>query len=133
MFGKLFRVLAGGRAGVEQNAQTAAETRRIAISELQVPEAFYNEVVLTEMPELQRTALIAQDTQKLSHNSWPRLLAITIYSSYQFDCQKTLDPSHYATRRLAKLGITPEQIKTELARNGKEVMRQALYQGVDFH
>lgn len=94
------------------------EARKIAVSELIVPEAYYNHLVLSSIENVKRMALVLRDgSLNFKEVSWPRLLALVIYGQFHEDCEQWRLGNPIPEQLFLRLGIPPDVLGKELERN----------------
>ena len=63
------------------------EARNIALRELNVPDAYYSHLTISNIDGVKNAAVLLRDTNNdFKHVSWPRLLAVVIYGEFHKDC-----------------------------------------------
>lgn len=99
------------------------EARRIATQELFVPSQYYNYVTTNHMDDLKQQALVLRDnSSEFKRTSWPRLLALSVFTWFHRDCSKFHNDDPSRVQLFRQLQIEPSVIATTLMQDLTQVL-----------
>ena len=99
------------------------EARDFAVRELDVPEPYFNNLVVSNIEAVKHTAAALRDgDQEFKGVSWPKLLALVIYGEFHKDCVQWKAGNPIPDQLFTRLGITPDVIAKELDRDPRAMI-----------
>ena len=118
----LVRSLLRAKKG-SSSTEFGLEARRIATQELFVPDQYYNYMTIGHMDALKQQALVLREKSiEYKRTSWPRLLALSVYTWFHNDCQKFHNDDPSRVQLFRQLHIEPDVIATTLIRDLPETL-----------
>ena len=130
-----FSLLKGFFKGVStvRSQEYGMEARNIALRELNVPDAFYSHLTISNIDGVKNAAVLLRDTNNdFKHVSWPRLLAVVIYGEFHKDCVQWQAGNPIPQQLFIQLRIMPNIIAEELERDARQVMYWCIQAGEDY-
>ena len=114
----ILRAMTRGRS-----AEFGTEARYIAVVEIEVPERYYKYMVSAKMDAIRATEDKISRIEKYKKTSWPRKLALVIYSEFHQDCEQSEGGNPMEKNLLEqRLRIPSHIIALEVNRNASEVL-----------
>lgn len=105
------------------SAEFGLEVRRIATQELFIPNQYYNYITTNHMDDLKQQALVLRDnSSEFKRTSWPRLLALSLFTWFYNDCRKFHNDERSRVQLFRQLKIEPDVIATTLMQDSTQVM-----------
>ena len=115
-----------GLLGAKQSSSSAEfglEARRIATQELFIPNQYYNYITTNHMDDLKQQALVLREnSSEFKRTSWPRLLALSLYTWFHNDCRKFHNDDPSRLQLFRQLHIESDVIATTLMQDLKDIL-----------
>jgi hypothetical protein len=103
------------------------EARDFAVRELDVPEPYFNNLVVSNIEAVKHTAAALRDgDQEFKSVSWPKLLALVIYGEFHKDCLQWKAGNPIPDQLFTRLGITADVIAKELDRDPRAMIHGSI-------
>lgn len=105
-------------AATVRSQEHGRAARDFAVRELDVPEPYFNNLVVSNIEAVKHTAATLRDgDQEFKGVSWPKLLALVIYGEFHKDCVQWKAGNPILDQLFMRLGITADEIARELDRD----------------